>query len=449
MTRRQALSLLPAAAGADARTRPNVLFLFADDQRFDAIGAHGNPHIRTPNLDKLVRNGVTFTNAYCLGSNSGAVCTPSRNMLLSGRAYFRWQGPLAPADQPNFPTAMKEAGYETYHHGKRGNTALRIQEKFDHNKYLDDFQSRTTGESGKEIADEAIEFLRSRSKSKPYFAYLAFSGPHDPRVAAPKYLEMYDRSRIPLPKNYLPIHPFDNGEQLVRDELLAGFPRTEAEIQKHLHDYYAVITAFDGHLGRLLEHVDFDNTIVIFSADHGLALGSHGLMGKQSLYEHSMKPPLVFSGPGIPKGKRSPAMVYLLDLFPTVLDLVGAPPQPGLDGRSFKDAVLGRTASARKSLFLAYRDVQRAVRDERWKLIRYPKVNRTQLFDLKNDPDERVNLAGDRRHQVRVAKLMAEMERLGRAFGDTAPYTVPDPAPAEFPAPSAEVLKGLRAKWKM
>ena len=137
--------------------------------------------------------------------------------------------------------------------------------------------------------------------------YLAFATPHDPRVAAERYLKMYDRAKMPLPKNYLPLHPFDNGELKVRDETLAHWPRSEDEIRKHLHDYYAVITGLDEQIGRLIGHLkqagQLDNTIIIFSSDHGLALGSHGLMGKQNLYEHSMKPPLIFAGPGIPAGK--------------------------------------------------------------------------------------------------------------------------------------------------
>src|SRR5262249_30560811 len=154
----------------------------ADDQRADAIGALGNPVVQTPNLDALVNRGFVFHNAYCLGSNSPAVCLPSRNMFLSGRAYFRWKGPPAPAHKPTFPVMLKAAGYETYHHGKRGNTAINIQAKFDHNQYLDDQKERTSGEPGKRIVDDAISFLKDRNDTKPFFMYLAFEAPHDPRV---------------------------------------------------------------------------------------------------------------------------------------------------------------------------------------------------------------------------------------------------------------------------
>lgn len=443
----------PAAAQAPAR-QPHIIFLFADDQRADTIAALGNAHIKTPHLDELVKSGFVFRNAYCLGSNQPAVCTPSRNMLLSGRAYFRWQGNQAPPELANFPTAMKAAGYETYHHGKRGNTSPAIQALFDHNKYVVDNEDRTNGEPCRKIVDEAIEFLKIRQRDKPVFMYLAFSNPHDPRVAAEKYLAMYDRDKIPLPKNYKPLHPFNNGEQFVRDELLAGFPRTEEAVRKHLHDYYAVISAMDHHIGRLLAAVKdlgmYDRTIFVYSADHGLAIGSHGLFGKQNLYEDGMKPPLVFAGPGIPRGE-SQALAYLLDIFPTVCDLAGAPVPAGLDGKSLKPVIEGKARGVRDTLLLAYRDVQRAVRDNRYKLIRYPQVNVTQLFDLEADPHELTNLADRPEHAERIKSLTAQMQQWQKEFGDTAPLVVEHPQspawdPSQRPPP---IPKQSKAKTKI
>lgn len=440
------------AQAADQAKQPNVVFLFADDQRADSIGALGNPTVKTPNIDQLVNSGMVFRNAYCLGANIGAVCTPSRNMLLSGRAYFRWQGGQAQPDMANLPTSLKAAGYETYHHGKRGNTSPAIQALFDHNKYVMDNEDRTNGEPGRTIVDEAIGFLKSRVREKPVFMYLAFSNPHDPRVAAQKYLDLYQRDQIPLPKNYLPLHPFNNGEQFVRDELLAGLPRTEDEVRKHLHDYYAVISAMDGHIGRLLASLKelgmYENTIFIYSADHGLALGSHGLFGKQNLYEDGMKPPLIFAGPGIPKGETK-ALAYLLDIFPTVCDLVGTKVPGGLDGKSLKPVIEGKSAGVRDTLFCSYRDVQRAVRDDRWKLIRYPQVNVTQLFDLQSDPHEITNLADKPEQAERIKSLTAEMQRWQKELGDAAPLVVANPQdpkwdPSQRPAPMPK--KGKQAK---
>jgi arylsulfatase A-like enzyme len=428
-----------AAQAQAGKHRPNVLFLFADDQRADGLAALGNPVLKTPQLDRLVQRGMNLRNAYCLGSNRPAVCSPSRNMLLSGRAYFRWQGVMASADEPNFPTSMKAAGYETYHHGKKSNTALPIQARFEHDKYVNDNYDRTNGQPCRDIANDAIAFLEGRHDPRPFFMYLAFSNPHDPRVADEEYRRLYDERLIPLPKNYLPQHPFDNGEMAVRDERLAPWPRTESEIRKQLHDYYAVISAMDHHIGRLLAKLDElglrDNTIIIYSADHGLGMGSHGLMGKQSLYDTHMKPPLIFAGPGIKTGE-SDALVYLLDIFPTVCDLVGAPIPPGLDGRSFADVLRGKTTHARDQLFLAYRDVQRAIRDDRWKLIRYPQVNITQLFDLKNDPDEMHNLAADPKQAGRVEAMMAELRKDQEHYGDHCPLVVEHPKDPKWTPPA-------------
>jgi len=437
---------------AHAAPKPNVLFLFADDMRADSIAALGNPVVKTPALDCLVQRGFAFTNAYCLGGNSAAVCTPSRNMLLSGKAFFRWKdhvsamggkkqqkGMLCPGEGLNLPASMKEAGYATYHHGKRGNTALEIQARFEINKYLpNDEIDRKDGEPGRLIADEAIAFVKDRKDARPFFMYLAFGNPHDPRVAAPKYLDLYQRDAIPLPKNFLPQHPFDNGEMSIRDEKLSPWPRTEAEIRRHLHEYYAVITGMDHHMGRitaaLKETGQLENTLIVFSADQGIAIGSHGLLGKQNLYNAGMNAPLIFAGPSIPQG-RSAALVYLLDIYPTLCELTAAPLAAGIDGISFKPVLLGQAKAARPELFFAYRDVQRALMDERFKLIRYPQINRTQLFDVAADPHETHDLSADTAHSARIAEMMARLAKQQRHYTDTLPLTSENPKPAAWSPP--------------
>ncbi len=436
----------PEALSAEAPKRPNLIFLLADDMRADTIAALGNPVARTPNLDALVGRGFAMTNAYCLGGNSAAVCTPSRNMLLSGNAYFRWKdfaptgmpnarkGLLAPGDGPNFPLTMKDAGYLTYHHGKRGNTAPLIQAKFEVNTYLmNDDAERRSGEPGQEIVDEAIAFLEANEDPRPVFMYLAFGNPHDPRVAAKTYLDLYDPDGLPLPRNFLPVHPFDNGELVVRDEQLLPWPRTAGDVRRTLREYYATVTALDFHIGRLIRALDglgqLDHTLVIFSADQGIAVGSHGLLGKQNLYDHSMKAPLVLAGPGIPRG-RSDALVYLFDIYPTVCDLVGAKVPEGIDGQSFRPVLDGKATTARPELMLAFLGKQRAVRDARWKLIRYPEVDVTQLFDLRSDPDETGSLADDPAQRDRVADLSRRLARLQKHYGDDLPLTIANPRPA-------------------
>lgn len=420
---------------------PNVLFILVDDLRPDCLGALGHPVVKTPNLDRLVESGFHFRNAYCLGSNVPAVCTPSRNMILSGQAYFRgWKNNLAPGEGPNFADTMKRAGYITYRHGKKANVARLLNARFDHNHVLaDDQKERSTGYPGKTITDETIQFLKTRPQDKPFFAFLEYEAPHDPRIAAPEFRKLYQEDRIPLPKNYRPLHPFDNGEMTIRDEALAAWPRTEAEIRGHLHDYYAVITGLDEQIGRLLKSLQElkldENTLVIFAADSGLAVGSHGLMGKQNLYDHTMRAPLVFSGAGIPKGE-SPALVYLLDIFPTVCDMVGAKTPDDLDGASFAGVIRGKQQKTRESLFTAYREVQRAVRDERWKLIRYPQVDQTQLFDLAQDPDELKNLASDPAQAERIRKLTSMLEGWQKQLGDKTPLSVAKPRDPTFVPPT-------------
>jgi arylsulfatase A-like enzyme len=420
--------------------RPNVLFLFTDDQREDTIHALGNPHIKTPNLDRLAQTGLVFRNAYCMGGYSGAVCLPSREMLMTGRAWFSVRG--LPKDAPNLPRSMNEAGYVTYHHGKRGNTPVAIQALFVHNRYLKDDEDRTCGYPGRMIADAAIAFLKDHQKAKtgsaavkPFFMYLAFANPHDPRVAAREYLDEYDAATLPLPRNFKPFHPFNNGELLVRDERLAPWPRPEANIRGQIRDYYAVITAMDAQIGRILRCLEqvgeYQSTIIIFSSDQGIALGSHGLMGKQNLYEHSMGVPLVLSGPGIPRGKSSEAFAYLFDVFPTICELTGARIPDSLDGKSLAPVIRGETTQVRDTIVLAYRDVQRAVRHGRWKLIRYPQINRTQLFDLQEDPFELKDLSGDLAQAGRVQELMTRLEKEQRLFGDKQSLSVEKPRPAE------------------
>jgi arylsulfatase A-like enzyme len=414
--------------------RPNVLFLFTDDQRADTIHALGNPTIETPNLDLLARSGLSFRNAYCMGGDVGAVCLPSRLMLLSGRSLFRVRP--VPPDASTFPKTMAAAGYETYHHGKRGNTAQEIQTAFATNKYLsNDQQERRSGYPGKEIADDAIAFLKERSRDKPFFMYLAFGNPHDPRVANPDDRKRYDEAKIPVPANFRPLHPFNNGELTIRDEALLPWPRTPEAVREELADYYAVITHLDRQIGRILQALkeagDSDNTLIVFSSDQGLAMGSHGLMGKQNLYEDGMKVPLIVTGPGVSPG-RTDAFVYLFDLLPTVCDLVGASMPTGISGRSFAPVIRGQSNTHRDTIFLAYRDVQRAVRRGDWKLIRYPRINRTQLFDLKTDPHEIHDLSGDPEQAGRIEDLMGLLLRQQREFGDSLPLTSPNPEPAEI-----------------
>jgi arylsulfatase A-like enzyme len=440
----------PSARGE----RPNVLFVFTDDQRADTIAALGNPLIKTPNLDRLARTGFVFRNAYCMGGNQPAVCLPSRTMLLSGRALFHLKE--ATREASSLPRAFNEAGYLTYHHGKRGNTPQAIQTNFQVNKYLaNDQKERSSGYPGKEIADAAVAFLKERPKDRPFLMYLAFANPHDPRVVNPDDRARYDEAAMPLPRNYLPFHPFNNGELLVRDEQLAPWPRTPDVVRTHLTDYYGVITHLDAQIGRILRTLEdegiYDNTIIVFSSDHGLTLGSHGLFGKQNIYEDGMKVPFIIAGPGIAQG-HSDAFVYLFDIFPTLAALAGLSAPSDLDGRNLGPMIRGESPSVRDAVFLAYRDVQRSIRVGDWKLIRYPEINRSQLFHLAEDPFERNDLAADPGSAGKVAELMTRLEAEQKRQGDTLLLTSASPkedtVDASFFQKSSQPRDDVKAKQK-
>jgi arylsulfatase A-like enzyme len=228
----------------------------------------------------------------------------------------------------------------------------------------------------------------------------------------------------------------------IRDENLAAWPRTEAVIRDQLAEYYGMITHLDGEIGRILNVLKksglAENTLIIYAADNGLALGSHGLLGKQSVYEHSMRTPLIFVGPGIPAGKSTAAFSYLLDIFPTLCDYIGLPKPKALDGESLRPLWEHKKDSVRDSVFLPFLDIQRAVRDERWKLICYPKIGYMQLFDLQNDPGESTDLAFRPEYVDQINRLLKLMRQWQAKTGDSLVI------PSESKAPDKIDLTGRK-----
>lgn len=444
--------LLPSIARAQDRhaDRPNVLFLLADDQRADTIAAWGNKHIKTPNIDSIVQRGFSFRNHYCFGSNSGAVCLPSRAMLMSGKTWLQIKNDLSGVE--TLPERLSKSGYAVFATGKWHNGEASFVRSFpearsvffggmaDHRKVpIADVHdgkvvNRRVAEkfSSVEFADAAVEYLESRQTDDPFFCYVAFTAPHDPRDPPASFKRMYYDNRPPLPDNYAPEPKFDNGLTVnVRDENLAPYPRTKEVISDQLCEYYGMITHLDEQVGRILATLEKTgrtrNTIVIYSADHGLAIGSHGLLGKQSLYEHSMKAPLVIAGPGIPAGRSTEAFTYHFDLFPTICDFASVSPPESLAGFSLKPILTGEQTRIRDSIFLPYENLMRSIRDDRWKLIVYPPINYRELFDLKNDPGETRNLADEPRNAEHVERLIALMKSWRERTGDRQPLDVDNP----------------------
>jgi len=439
-----ALSTLLFQPATASEKKHNVLFLFADDQRADTIAAHGNLHIKTPNLDKLAASGFSFKGNYVMGGNSGAVCMPSRAMLMTGKTWFHVDT-VALKDELLLPAFLQKQGYATFGTGKWHNGQPSWLRAFERGKTIifggmsdhtrvpvrdlgpdGKLTAERTGEkfSSELFADSVIEFLQNHDVNKPFFAYVAFTAPHDPRQPPLSFREPYYRSLPPLPANFLPQLPFDNGMmQGGRDENLGAWPRTEAMIRDQLAEYYGLITHLDGQIGRILAALTHsgqaDNTIIIYTADNGLALGSHGLLGKQSVFEHSMRIPLIVSGPGIPAGKSTTAFTYLFDLFPTLCDALGLEPPAGLEGESLRPLWEGKSSRVRDSVFLPFIDLQRAVRDDRWKLIAYPKIGHLQLFDLEKDPYETTNQIDRPDNAAHVARLQGLMKQWQTRVGDT------------------------------
>jgi arylsulfatase A-like enzyme len=275
------------------------------------------------------------------------------------------------------------------------------------------------------FADAAIEFLQQYRGKKPFFALVSFTAPHDPRTPPGEYARMYDPARIPLPANFFPQHPFDNGELKVRDEQLAPFPRTPEVVRQHLADYYGMISHLDAQIGRILEVLKSSpfasETVVVFASDNGLAVGQHGLLGKQNLYEHSVRVPLILAGPGISPGQSS-ALVYLHDVYPTLCEILGIPVAEGVEAQSVLPIIRGEASVGRNHLLFAYRQEQRALREGPWKLIRYrvAGVETVQLFHLAEDPWERTNLAEDPQYSQLRQTLLERLAAACREAGDTA-----------------------------
>ncbi|MEN8248294.1 MAG: sulfatase-like hydrolase/transferase, partial [Bacteroidota bacterium] len=396
--------------------KPNFLFIITDDQTYNAIHALGNNEIKTPNMDRLVDEGFTFTHAFNPGSWTAAVCIASRCMLNTGQSVFRasknisyfprkkqnvedrtevplWGEVLRQNGYENFLTgkwhlsdkaalksfdfahAIGQGMYETYdsqgskapgyNREKADDTPWKPWEKeftghwapkvkdiiYDENESAKIGAFYTVNQHTSELyADNAINYLLTKAKNsdKPFFMYVAFNAPHDPRQSPKEFVDMYPVEKIDIPTNYLPEHPFNQGDNRVRDEKLAPFPRSKDAVQLHRSEYYAIITHADREIGRILKALEvsgkMDNTYVILTSDHGLAVGQHGLIGKQNLYDHSIRMPLIIKGPGLEAGEKSDEMVYLQSMYATTCELAGIQIPETVEYKSLKDLMIKDSA---------------------------------------------------------------------------------------------------------
>ena len=447
------------------RKRPNIVITIADDQRGAALADDGLEPIHTPRLTQLADRGVRCRRAHHLGSCSGAVCAPSRAMLHTGRPYFELptdvMGPVHPREgKPEFPRTLgarlRDLGYHTFGTGKWHNGVDTFQQSFDageaifhggmadhwftpvqsydpSGEYPSDRNAPADGFSTDVFGQAAVDYIRSRQgEDGPFFCYCAFTAPHDPRTPLDEYRRMYDPMKTPLPPNAMPEHPFDNGALNIRDERLTGHPRLMTdppnatdEVRRHIAEYYAMITHMDAWIGRihdaLAEIGELENTIIVHTADHGLAVGQHGLMGKQNMYDHSMRVPLIAAGPGIAEGHVAEGLCYQHDLHPTLLEAAGADASESWFD-SLRSMFAGDAEAGRGTQGGAYLGRQRMIRDRRYKLTRYamPEATHRQLFDLDEDPFETRNLIDEPEHADRAASLEAALAQWQSNVGDTA-----------------------------
>lgn len=458
--------------------RPNILFILVDDQSpFDLKCYNPQTTLETPNIDRLAREGMVLDGAYHMGSFSGAVCTPSRHMIMSGRTL--WHLPIAPLalqkglcppdlEQQTIPAVFNRAGYSTMRTCKQGNSYEAANQQF--SVRHDATKRGGTPESGSPWhGDRVIQYLDQRESSndsKPFLIYYGFSHPHDVRDGTPELLAKYgavnhtdedrpppDQPRQPkLPANYLPAHPFHHGHPDLRDEVAVSGVwqrRDQQTIRNELGRQFACCENIDIQIGRVLAKLEamgeLDNTYVIYTSDHGMAIGRHGLQGKQNLYEHTWRVPFIVKGPGIQSGTRAQGNIYLLDILATLCDLAGISAPATNEGTSFKPVLVGQNQIVRDVLYGVYnggtKPGMRAVKKGDWKLIKYDvldgQVRETQLFHLKDNPDEfiiehhdsqvtlltgarpaphQVNLASDPKYADKLAEmeslLLTEMRRL-------------------------------------
>jgi len=459
--------LMPSQAQSEEPL--NVLFILTDDQAPYTVSAHGYDQISTPAIDSLAEKGMSFNFVFNQGSWSGAVCAPSRRMINTGRhLYHTGMDPRKKhkADYPTFGESFRAAGYDTFQTGK-WHLPMNVWEKsFTHGKAVfkggmsrhekggqwdATFSNYDPSKKGKavftdykpdrhtseEIAAAAVDFIQDRKDSnKPFMMYVAFLAPHDPRQAPDEYLARYPQQDLDLPESFLKYHPFDQGDYYLRDEVLAGFPRSPKVVRENISDYYGMITHTDDQIGLILAELEAsgmaENTLVIFTSDHGLALGRHGLMGKQNQYDHSVRAPFIVKGPGIPEGTDAPGMFYLNSVFPTAAELAGVPIPETVEAPSIVPLIRGEKEAAYDYIYGGYRHFQRMIRSQDYKLIYYPLLQRSQLFNMKEDPEEMNDLSGDPAQTERIAAMMHELENLKTMIGDPLTNEEPEISYADF-----------------
>jgi N-acetylglucosamine-6-sulfatase len=463
------LSCLILLAGAVAKSlasvdpeRPNVVFILTDDQRWNAMSIAGNPHLKTPNIDRLGREGIYFRNAFCTTS----LCSPSRASILSG-LYAHSHGVSNnfteyPEDMPTFPRSLQAAGYDTayigkYHMGENNDdkrpgfdyfVTHKGQGKYFDTEFRFDGKERriVKGYYTTVVTDMAIDWLR-KPRTKPFLLMLGHKAPHSFYYPEPKYEHTFDDVRIEYPRTAFMLDDKPKWFQARLDtwhgiygplfDYRKKFPDRRPEAVKDFaamtRAYWGTILSVDDSVGRLYEYLEqsgqLDNTLIIFTTDNGLLNGEHGMVDKRTMHAPSIRLPLVVRYPGLTpsaKPKILGQMVLTVDFAPTILDICGAKPLKDIHGRSWKRVAQGDPSGWRTSWYYEYNYEKqfpytpnvRGVRTDRFKYIRYPHGDggpdrhMAELYDMQKDPEETTNLIKDPAYAETIAKLAAELQRL-------------------------------------
>jgi arylsulfatase A-like enzyme len=417
---------------ADA-TPPNVLLIVMDDQRADYLGYAGNPEVVSPRLDELAAAGVVFENCFV----TTPICTPGRAELYTGCSTDEnevpwFDTPICP-DLELLPGPFARAGYETAFFGKWHNDghprdrgfAFTDRVMFDardvyrryaehgHQLIFDEPDGPVEGHSTDLFTDAALRWLDRRPGPGPWCAVVAYHSPHDPFQPPEPYRSMFPPEDERVPAAFANVHPVDTGDLAIRDEQNLPWPRMPEAIREYQALYKGMIAHHDAAIGRILDHLrergELKDTIVVFTSDHGLAVGSHGLLGKANMLDHTVRVPLLVAGPGIAAGRRVPGMVRITDVFPTVCGLAGLDiPETVGDGRDLSSFLRrGQDAPTRSEVYgqfsspvprdgvsgrLPLQPTQRMIRTDDAKLVFYPGIRLYRYFDLREDPDETVDL---------------------------------------------------------
>ncbi len=438
---------LSAAAGA---SRPNLIFLLTDDQRRDTLGAYGNPIVYTPELDRLAAGGVTFENAFV----TTAICMTSRASILTGQyaarhGVWRFDTNLNPEQlAQTYPGALKAAGYRTGFVGKWG-VGQPPKDFFDYNTGFPGQGNYRVKVDGQDrhlesvLGDQALEFLATAPKDQPFCLSVSFKAPHvqdsentahsQPFPYDPKLESLYGDVSIPVPAQNAPRFYEELPDFLKNSEARARWAIRfwgPARYQASVKSYYRLISGVDVVVGRIREQLKQtgadQNTVIVFTSDHGFYLGEYGLAGKWFPHEVSIRVPMIVFDPRLPaelRGTRRNEMVLNIDVAGTLLDFAGVTAPAGMQGSSLVPLVRGESPAWRQEFFYEHLfdhpglARSEAVRTERWKYMRFVDTQPVYeaLFELDRDPGETLNLAEGTDHREQLIEMRTRHARLRTA----------------------------------